>query len=149
MKRIRKFLALFIIASILFTQQSCIGSFQLTNSLYSWNKNDIGGKWGQALVFFALVVIPVYQIALFADGVVLNTIEFWSGGNPLSMAPGEIETKIVKNGDDVYKFTVEANLLQVEKLSGVNAGESGEFVYDQVDDAWSYFGSEGEFKLKR
>lgn len=47
------------------------------------------------------------------------------------------------------KYPFEANLLQVEKLSGVNAGESGEFVYDQVDDAWSYFGSEGEFKLKR
>lgn len=149
MKKIRTFLSALIIAGIMLSQQSCIGSFQLTKSLYDWNTSEVGGKWGQALVFFALVVIPVYELTLLADMVVLNTIEFWGGSNPLSMAPGETETKIVRNGNDYYKLTAEQNTIKVEKIAGTNAGETGEFIYSKTDQAWIFTCAEGEYKLKQ
>ncbi len=149
MKKIRTILSALIIAGVMLSQQSCIGSFQLTKSLYDWNTSEVGGKWGQALVFFALVVIPVYELTLLADMVVLNTIEFWSGSNPLSMAPGETETKIVRNGNDFYKLTAEHNSIKVEKIAGSNAGETGEFTYSETDQAWTYTCAEGAFKLKQ
>jgi hypothetical protein len=100
-------------------------------------------------VFFALVVIPVYELTLLADMVVLNTIEFWGGSNPLSMAPGETETKIVRNGNDYYKLTAEQNTIKVEKIAGTNAGETGEFIFSQTDQAWIFTCAEGEYKLKQ
>jgi hypothetical protein len=111
MKKIKSVLLAIVFLTVSLSQYSCIGSFQLTNNLYSWNKNDVGGKWGQELVFLAFIIIPVYSVALLADGIVLNSIEFWTGRNPLAMNPGEVDSKIVQHGDNIYRLTAEKNLL--------------------------------------
>jgi len=148
MKKIKSLLLAIIFLGIALPQQSCIGSFQLTNNLYDWNKSQ-GEKWTQELVFLALVIIPVYEVCLLVDGIVLNAIEFWTGSNPLAMAPGEIETKIVQHGDDLYRLTAEKNTLQVEKIGGENAGEAGVFEYDEQTQAWSFITPEQEFILTK
>lgn len=60
----------------------CYGSFGLTDALYQWN-GGLSQKWVRALVFLGLVLIPVYQLFLLADAIVLNTIEFWTGQHPV------------------------------------------------------------------
>ena len=69
---------------------SCIGSFQLTNKLLAWNK-QIGNKFVNELVFFAFWVLPVYEVSALADILVLNSIEFWSGENPVAQGKSVIE----------------------------------------------------------
>lgn len=69
---------------------SCIGSFALTNRLLSWNRS-IGNKIVNELVFFAFWVLPVYEVAAAADAIVLNSIEFWSGENPMAMGTKKIQ----------------------------------------------------------
>lgn len=61
----------------------CYGSFGLTDMLYDWNTKASGDKFVRALIFFALVVIPVYGLFLVVDAVILNTIEFWTGSHPV------------------------------------------------------------------
>lgn len=147
MKKIKNFLLATVFLTVSLTQYSCIGSFQLTNNLYNWNRNDVSGKWGQELVFLAFVVLPVYSLALLADGVVLNSIEFWTGQNPLAMNDGESDTKIVQQGNDIYQITAGRNKLHVEKIGGEDAGESGAFIYNDADEVWT-FTSDGEvFRL--
>lgn len=75
---------------------SCIGKFQLTRNLLDWNKN-ISGKFVNELVFIALCIIPVYEISALADVLVLNSIEFWSGSNPLAAG-----TKVIDGKDGRY-----------------------------------------------
>lgn len=65
--------------------QSCIGSFALTNKVLSWN-NQVGSKFLNELVFFAFWVLPVYEVTSIADLIVINSIEFWSGNNPVEEA---------------------------------------------------------------
>ncbi len=147
MKKIKTFLLATVFLTVSLTQYSCIGSFQLTNNLYNWNRNDVGGKWGQELVFLAFVVLPVYSLALLADGIVLNSIEFWTGQNPLAMNDGEHETKIVQQGNDIYQITAERNKLHVEKIGGEGSGETGAFIYNDTAGEW-VFTSDGEvFRL--
>ncbi len=62
---------------------SCIGSFSLTNKLLSWN-HQVSNKFVNELVFFAFWIIPVYEVTALADVLVLNSIEFWSGSNPIA-----------------------------------------------------------------
>lgn len=69
---------------------SCIGSFALTNRLLSWNRT-IGNKIVNELVFFAFWILPVYEVAAVADALVINSIEFWSGENPMAMGTTKIE----------------------------------------------------------
>ena len=68
-------------SSVLFS--SCIGSFGLSNKLLDWNRN-IDSKFVNELVFVAFWIVPVYEISALADILVLNSIEFWSGSNPMA-----------------------------------------------------------------
>ncbi len=70
---------------------SCIGSFALTNKVLSWNKK-IGNKFVNELVFIAFWVLPVYEVTALADVLVVNSIEFWSGSNPLTASTTVIPT---------------------------------------------------------
>ena len=87
-------LVIALAGSILTT--SCIGSFSLTNKLYSWNKS-IGNKFVNEVVFFAFLVVPVYEVAALVDSLVLNSIEFWTGNNVLAKG-----TKVIEGQDGRY-----------------------------------------------
>ncbi len=83
-----------LIGSTMFT--SCIGSFTLTNKLLGWNR-QIGSKFVNELVFFAFWILPVYEVSALADVLVLNSIEFWSGENPVAKG-----TKVIEGKDGRY-----------------------------------------------
>lgn len=71
---------------------SCIGSFNLFGKLRNWN-NQIGSKFVNELVFIAFWIVPVYEVAFLADVLVLNSIEFWSGNNPVTAGSKTIQGK--------------------------------------------------------
>lgn len=64
----------------------CIGSFTLSRKVYSWNTGVSPDKFVQELVFIGMLVVPVYEVALLADGIFANTVEFWTGSNPVANA---------------------------------------------------------------
>lgn len=71
---------------------SCIGSFSLTKKVISWNQ-QVGNKFVNELVFFAFWILPVYEVTSLADMLVINSIEFWSGTNPITASTKTIETE--------------------------------------------------------
>lgn len=81
---------------------SCIGSFALTNKLLNWNKT-VGNKFVNELVFFAFWVLPVYEVAGLADFLVINSIEFWSGDNPMAQGTKRID------GTDGQRYLVKCD----------------------------------------
>lgn len=121
--------------SVLFS--SCIGSFGIWNQLKSWNEN-IGNKFVNEIVFLAFHVIPVYEVAYLADVLVLNSIEFWSGSNPLSDI-GSSKTIQGTNGE--YTITTNKNGYTITK-----AGEENtplDLVYNYENNTWNAV-AEGE-----
>lgn len=119
------------------TLQSCIGSFNLTKKVYEFNRS-LGDKWIQELVFIVFCVVPVYEIAVFVDAVILNLIEFWTGSNPMSMNEGDIEIQYKKGIDgNNYKLTATKNKLQILQLDGVAKGKEMAFVYNPDNTSWS------------
>lgn len=64
----------------------CFGSFNLTRKLYVFNKTVSKDKFVRELVFLGLNVVPIYGISAFIDAVVANTVEFWTGTNPIEMS---------------------------------------------------------------
>lgn len=87
-----KFLTLAMVLSLVAgsTLTSCIGSFKLTNKLLTWNRN-IDNKFVNELVFVAFWILPVYEVSGLADLLVINSIEFWSGSNPIAKGKKVIE----------------------------------------------------------
>ncbi len=135
MKKLKFFTlgAIFLIFSLF--QTGCIGSFKMTNSLYDWN-TSLDGKFTQEVVFLAFVIIPVYEVTLFIDGVILNSIEFWTGDNPMSMNEGEVQEQIVQNEGNSYKITATKNKFHVEQLDGLKEGQSYDLVYEPDELSW-------------
>ena len=127
MKKTFKFTALLLAATIMFS--SCIGSFQLTNKVFKLN-NQIGSKWVNELVFAACCILPVYEITLFVDAIVFNSIEFWSGKKVLA---NKGDKKIVKNtkGENIEITAMENGY----NLS--NGTESMNLVFDEESQVWS------------
>ncbi|MBR3941462.1 MAG: DUF3332 domain-containing protein [Bacteroidaceae bacterium] len=127
MKKHFKLTAMLLTATILFS--SCIGSFRLTNNIKDWNEG-LGDKFVNELVFIALHIVPIYEIAIFIDGVVLNSIEFWTGENVVA-EPGE--TRIVKNsqGQDVQVTALENGYT-------ISNGETAmNLLFDAENQVWS------------
>ncbi len=75
---------------------SCIGSFALFHKVLGWNE-QVGNKIVNELVFIAFWIVPVYEVSWLADILVINSIEFWSGTNPMTAS-----TKVVKGEDGDY-----------------------------------------------
>ena len=126
MKKTLKLSALVLATAILCS--SCIGSFQLTNKLKDYN-DGIGSKWVNELVFVAFCIVPVYEISLLVDAVVLNSIEFWTGDKALAQVG---EKKVVKNakGQAVEITTLENGYCLSDGNSSMN------FIYDEAEQIW-------------
>ena len=75
---------------------SCVGSFSLFNKLASWNKNATNSKFLNEIIF--IVISPAYAVCSVADVLVLNSIEFWSGSNPLASNVGKTTTTKGQDG---------------------------------------------------
>lgn len=91
---------------------ACYGPFNLTRTLYKWNgevqrAGDIEAKWMREGVFLALVLLPVYGISLLADAVVFNSIEFWTGQNPIKLSQESEDGRrwIVQAGETTATLT--------------------------------------------
>lgn len=111
--------------SLLFT--SCIGSFKLTSKVLEWN-SQVGNKFVNEVVFFAFWVLPVYELSMLADVLVINSIEFWSGSNPIA------ETKIIDGKDARYEIKSNADGYIVTNL---NDNSVIKFNFDEVDNSWA------------
>ncbi|GAB6010647.1 DUF3332 domain-containing protein [Viscerimonas tarda] len=117
---------------------SCIGSFGLTNKVLSWNKT-IDSKFVNEVVFIALHIVPVYEITIFADAIVLNSIEFWTGDNPVEA--GIVKTVQGENG--VYTVETLENGYSIKNEKGENA----ELIYNKADNSWSLVENSESTKL--
>lgn len=71
-----------------FVLSGCYGSFQLTRKLWKWN-GTVGDKWINEVVFLVMNIVPVYGVAGLVDVIVVNSIEFWTGKNPVTAANGK------------------------------------------------------------
>lgn len=71
------------LAALLLVTSGCYGPFNLTRRLHHWNGGVSNDKWAKEAVFLVCAWLPVYGIATLADAVLFNSLEFWTGDNPI------------------------------------------------------------------
>lgn len=119
----------------------CFGGFQLTRKVYSFNREVSPDKWVRELVFLAMAIFPVYGAATFLDAVVFNSIEFWTGSNPVLAKNGASRKITTADGTAILTRTSE-NSLDV-RVRGLD-GRDGHFVMQREGDGFSARTPEGE-----
>jgi len=112
-----------------FLCSSCIGSFSLFNKYEKWQCNMTSNKYVNGIV--GLILQPIVgSVCLFVDELVLNTIEFWTGSNPLAI--NQIQN--VKGQDGRY-YAVKT-LKDGYEVKAPN-GEVTLFTHDSKTESWS------------
>ena len=120
--------AVVLLAGVLLTN-SCVGSFGLFNKLASWNKSATNEKFLNELIF--LIISPAYAVCSVVDVLVLNTIEFWSGSNPVAQRVGK--TFEVQGQDGrYYAVTTLKDGYSIKKPTG----EVIKFIYNKDTKTW-------------
>ncbi|MDR0307336.1 MAG: DUF3332 domain-containing protein [Chitinispirillales bacterium] len=136
---VRKFVCTAVLAAFTCVSLSgCYGSNQLFNKVHTWN-GSLGDKFINSLVHFVFWIIPVYEICLFADIVILNVIEFWTGSNPVAMGDTYEETDV--NGNKIFAVRNEDGTLSVNMLD-VN-GNKADFILERDGDLIRAVNTEG------
>ena len=128
MKKTKITIALLLALAALMPLESCIGSFALTKKVLAWNK-QVGDKFVNELVFVAFFILPVYEITALADILVINSIEFWSGNNPVVA-----QTKVIDGKDARYLVKSDKNGYTIANLSDKSIVRLN---FDATTRAWS------------
>jgi hypothetical protein len=99
-RRVRAGVAAAVIAGFVpLATAGCFGNFALTRKVYDYNQDVSNDKWVRWLVFLILNVIPVYGFATMFDAIFANSIEFWTGENPVTADAGAQRVVRGPNGE--------------------------------------------------
>ena len=86
------------------TTTACFGRFELVRRTYQFNKEIHKDKWVVWVAFLVMSIVPIYGIAGWLDTVVINSLEFWTGKNPILEARGTTE-ELRGPGGEVARVT--------------------------------------------
>jgi hypothetical protein len=116
----RKSVAIAVLIGFLPLTSACFGAFNLTRKAYQFNRSVSPDKWVRWLVF--LVMSPIYPLASLVDILFANSVEFWSGSNPIT-AKLEPQSVVGPNGEVASLIPVEngARIVVTERSGAVHA----------------------------
>jgi len=95
------------------TTTACFGTFPTARKVYRWNAGVHSDKWVRWLVFLAINIVPVYFSAAVFDMIFSNSVEFWTGTNPMAAVPGTTRTVLGPNGERATMTVREDGALDV------------------------------------
>ncbi len=70
----------------------CVGSNAVTGYVMGFNLKAVDNRYARGGL--NMLLAPVYGVAIAADYIVFNSLEFWTGKNPLNGKPHIFDTKM-------------------------------------------------------
>lgn len=143
MKKHARLISLTLVSALLLISLSgCFGNFALTRKAYQFNES-VGDKWVQQIVFWLMNFVPVYNAAATLDLVLFNTIEFWTGSNPIAMNATDEVIKYANTENGNFEIKITQNRIFINQLTGQNAGTAMEMNFNPETNSW-YLSSNGK-----
>ena len=116
MKKINLKVAACLMAGATMYSSCYVGSYGLFNSYAKWQTHMTSSKFVNAIVGF--IIGPIAGgVSLLIDTLVLNTIEFWSGSNPMQANIGKTQQVLGSDGR-YYAVTTTKNGYEVKAPNG-------------------------------
>ena len=122
----KRFVICLMIACLFFA--GCTGSFRLTQNVHNFTRGQ-ANEWLDEAVFLACFLIPAYEVAFIGDVVYFNSVEFWSGENPLIV----VDVKAKGFSDRTDSNGIPDRKCTIEDLSSLDASGSGTALASQTD----------------
>ena len=132
MKKISLKVAVCLLAGSFLFSSCWVGKFALFNKYIDWSTNMTNNKYVNAIVCFVISPI-VGTVCLLADALVINSIEFWSGENPIASNNIGKTKQVLGQDGRYYAVTTLKNGYEVKAPTG----EVTYFYHNAEDDSWS------------
>lgn len=108
--KVQKLKLVVVMALSVSTLSGCMGQMATTGLVSKFNLELVDNRYARQGVF--LLLSPVYGIASVADMFLFNSVEFWTGKNPISgRSPAVVDSKmdaIIKVNSQLDKSLTEA-----------------------------------------
>ena len=132
-KSLTKVLAIALLVAAVPSLTGCYGSFRLSTKLHAWNGQVSNKKFVNELVFLGFTILPAYEICLLGDALIFNSIDFWTGNNPIAMNEGDVETQEVMHNGKAYQVIKTKNHMTVATK---DLAERADFQYFPEEGTW-------------
>jgi len=88
---VKKFIAVAVTTTILTGVTGCMGRQALTKSVEDFNLDNVHNRWGREGLF--ILLLPVSYITNVVDLLFINSVEFWTGKNPINHKGALVDVK--------------------------------------------------------
>jgi hypothetical protein len=119
----------------------CMGHYGLRNKALRFNLSTAESRWGREALFVGMWIVPVYPLFSLLDLLIFNSIEFWSGRNPLNGKSPLVDIP----RSEIDKLGLEnVEVAQVERLDETHAqlyvqfGNGDRVTFEVVRDGGEY-----------
>ena len=127
---------------VLVALSGCMGRNALVDKALKFNLTAAEGRWTREGLFVGMWIVPVYPICAIGDLLVVNSIEFWAGENPVNDRSALVDVPKA----DVEKLGLDAvEVASIEHLSATQAAlhvvfENGDQItFDVLRDGDTYY----------
>ena len=124
-RRLRDLVITASIGLLLSMAVGCYGHFKLVNGVREFNESVGENRMMRSLVMWALVIIPVYEVAWLGDVLVFNVIEFFNA--PPSPVTAE-KRHPLPGGGEVRVVQVAPDVVRIRRVDGAGREQAVEIV---------------------
>ena len=110
-KPVRRMVVAVVLLCFVTVSTACYGPFNLTKNVYHWNSNvkgsgQVNDKWMKEIVFFGMLIVPVYMFSALLDTFIFNSMHFWTGESPIKASNmGSDGTQVTTVGETTIRWT--------------------------------------------
>jgi predicted small secreted protein len=126
-KTISKVVALAVVSVAL---SGCVGSNAVTGYLMKFNIKAVDNRYARGGL--NILLAPAYGLTVAADYIVFNSLEFWTGSNPLTGAPHIFDTKTDTYLDINHQLDPSLTEAPVGPITSADVIEKGQM--QQIDE---------------
>ncbi|PMH41133.1 hypothetical protein BCU68_05475 [Vibrio sp. 10N.286.49.B3] len=116
--------------SVVISLSGCVGSMAVTGKLMELNVKAVDNRYARGGLNFLLA--PVYALTTAGDYIIFNSIEFWSGKNPINGSSHIFDTDTETFIDINHKLDENLKTAPIAPLTNMKNIETG--VMQQVDE---------------
>ena len=132
MKKISLKVAVCLLAGSFLFSSCFVGQYGLWNKYISWQNHMTDNKYVNAIA--GLILVPIAgTLCTLADVLVLNSIEFWSGNNPVAANNIGNTQQVMGQDGRYYAVTTLKNGYEIKAPTG----EITYFIHNAENDSWS------------
>ncbi len=119
-----------VMTAVAVSLTGCVGSNAVTGYVMGFNLKAVDNRYARGGL--NMLMAPVYGVAIAADYIVFNSLEFWTGKNPLNGKPHIFDSKVDTYIDVNHQLDHSLTTAPMSPLTNRRVIEQGQM--EQIDE---------------